>query len=269
MLVQHPSTAKREPRARGRAAWRPLTELASAAGFLTRLPIRGSATNEPSSGAAAFAIVGAAIGSLAAVPLLVLGSAHPLLAAILAIAIVAAVGGGLHLDGLGDTLDALVAPAGAAERARLDPRAGTAGVVAIVVVLAIDAAALAELAARSGAAAATAIVLATACSRGAAPAAAVIGRASTSPSSGLGSWFATSTSGRAAATSAASAALLLAASGLIAGFAVPGAAILGIVLGAGFTAALVNARGQLDGDGFGTLIELTFASILVALAVVA
>ena len=57
------------------------------------------------------------------------GQGHPGPAAISALAIVAILSGGLHLDGLADTSDALAAPAGAADRARTDPRAGTAGVV--------------------------------------------------------------------------------------------------------------------------------------------
>ena len=55
------------------------------------------------------------------------GQGHPGPAAISALAIVAILSGGLHLDGLADTSDALAAPAGAADRARTDPRAGIFG----------------------------------------------------------------------------------------------------------------------------------------------
>ena len=59
--------------------------------------------------------------------------------------LLAAVSGGLHLDGLADTADALVAPdAYAAERAREDPSVGPGGAVALLVVLGAEVAALAS-----------------------------------------------------------------------------------------------------------------------------
>ena len=59
--------------------------------------------------------------------------------------------GVLHLDGLADTADALVAPyPAAAERARKDPAVGPGGVAALVLVLATEVAALAGLASSGG-----------------------------------------------------------------------------------------------------------------------
>src|SRR4029078_12992150 len=94
--------------------------------------------------------VGALLGLVAGLPLLALGAAHPIPAAVAAGGLLAAWSGALHIDGVADPVDALAAPAGSEERARTDPRAGTAGVVAIVVVLGLDVAAVAEIAGRGG-----------------------------------------------------------------------------------------------------------------------
>ncbi len=114
-------------------------ELRAATTMLTRLPIRGD--NGERTGAAAFGIVGGLIGLAGLIPLVGLGIAVPPIAAILAVAAITVVSGAVHLDGLADTADALMAvgPDGA-ERARTDPSVGVGGVVAIVLVLAVDAA---------------------------------------------------------------------------------------------------------------------------------
>ena len=103
-----------------------LAEVRAAAGFLTRLPVGGVSDRV---GAAAFGVVGAGIGLLAAVPLVLLGRPVPLVAAVLAVSVIVLVTGAVHIDGLADTADALAAPsADAAERARNDPRLGSGGV---------------------------------------------------------------------------------------------------------------------------------------------
>ena len=61
-------------------------------------------------GAGAFGVVGAGIGLLAAVPLVLLGQPVPLVAAVLTEAVIVLVTGAVHLDGLADTADALAAP---------------------------------------------------------------------------------------------------------------------------------------------------------------
>ena len=61
------------------------TEVRAAAGFLTRLPV-GAVGDRV--GAGAFGLVGGGIGLVAAVPLAVLGGSVPLIAAVLAIAVV-------------------------------------------------------------------------------------------------------------------------------------------------------------------------------------
>ena len=78
-------------------------------------------------------------------PFVLLGPSEPLLAAIAAIAVMALASGALHLDGLADTADALLAPDRArAEQARKDPAIGPGGAVALVLVLAAQVAALVE-----------------------------------------------------------------------------------------------------------------------------
>jgi adenosylcobinamide-GDP ribazoletransferase len=119
----------------------PRTVLA-AVGFLTRLPVRGG-TEHP--GAAAFGIVGAAIGLAAALPVVAFSDA-PLLGAALAVGLVAAASGGLHIDGLADTIDALAAPsADRAERARRDPAVGALGAAGVTLILLADAGAIGSL----------------------------------------------------------------------------------------------------------------------------
>src|SRR5260221_12218488 len=102
----------------------------AAVAMLTRLPARSS--GDGPDGARWFSLVGALVGCAGAVPLLALGGAVPAAAAILAIGITTIVSGALHLDGLADTADALVAIGpGAAERARKDPAVGVAGAAAL------------------------------------------------------------------------------------------------------------------------------------------
>jgi len=245
----------------------PLGEVVAAIGFLTRVPVAApGAGSRARSGAAAFGIVGAALGLLAAAPLLVAAGRHPVVASILGVAILAVLDGGLHLDGVADTFDALAAPAGGAERARTDPRAGIAGVVAIVIVLAVDVAALAEVAARSPVAAAVTLVAAASLSRAVAPAAAVLGRRSRRPPAGLGAWFSGSTPAASAIVAMATALVVTALAtelgGVLAALAAgAGAGAAGVLAG-----GLVAVRGQLDGDGYGALVELTFAATLVSAA---
>ena len=111
-------------------------ELAAGLSLLTRVPV---ATSTDATGAATFGAIGAMTGAAGAIPVLALGTVVPSVAGIAAIAVMVAISGALHLDGLADTADALVAPTeDAAERARRDPRAGPAAVATIVVALVAD-----------------------------------------------------------------------------------------------------------------------------------
>ena len=132
----------------GRAgrAGRAGSTMRAALAFLTRIPVGVLPGRDEGPGAAWFGVVGAAIGLLGAIPVLVLGTFQPWAAAVLAVAIAAIVSGALHLDGLADTADALAPPdPQRADLARRDPRTGPAGVAAVVLVLLLDVTALAVL----------------------------------------------------------------------------------------------------------------------------
>lgn len=232
-------------------------EIRSAVGLLTRLPagVAGSGRT----GSAAFALVGAGLGLLGALPVLALGDDHRLLSAVLAVGLLALVTGALHLDGLADTADALAAPDPAtAERARRDPAIGAAGAVAVVLVLALDAAALAAVRAPD---VPTAIVVAGSVSR-AVPALA----APWVPhgASGFGAWFAAA-SGRGGAAVAVltslAIALLLPGDGPKLGW------LAGLAGGLALLGALARRFNAISGDGFGAAVEVAFAAALVAQAV--
>jgi adenosylcobinamide-GDP ribazoletransferase len=247
-------------------AVRPVAELTAATSFLTRIPVRqGRPTDR--TGAAAFGLVGLGLGLVAAVPVAVAGAAHPWLGALLALAALTILDGGLHLDGLSDTADALAAPAGAADRARTDPRAGSAGVVAVVLVLGLQAGAIAELGLRGGALAAAMVVVAVTLSRAAAPVLAVTVGRSVSAGGGLGAWFAERTSRAAAAASAATAIAVAIAASVAAGPMLLLATACGAAAAAILGLVVVRLRGQLDGDGYGALVEIALAAVLVSVAV--
>lgn len=242
----------------------PFAELIAAVAFLTRVPVRPVGDSRSRTGAAAFGLVGALIGAVAAAPMILAGAAHPLPAAIAAVGLLALLDGGLHLDGLADTFDALAAPAGAADRARTDPRAGTAGVVAIVVTLGLAAASIAETAGGDAVRAAAIVIAAAALSRAAAPVWAVAVGRRRRAAGGLGTWFADEVTRGAASVALVTAAVIVL---LLVEFAGPGVALASV---AGLAAAaiaglvLVRVRGQLDGDGYGAIIELTFAAIVLS-----
>jgi len=246
----------------------------AALGLLTRIPVR---TDGSRAGAWAFGLVGAVLGLAAAAPLLLFA---PLPGSVLALAVLAVASGALHLDGLADTADALAAPTpDAAERARQDPRVGAAGVVAIVLVLALDAAALAILAGASRGAAAAALVAVVSASRAVATVAPFVA-GSVRP--GFGQWFAARTSPRDAAGAVVSAgAIAVAASlsfgilvqtaGPVAGamFAPVAAALVALFAGTAAAVILGRLRGGLDGDGCGAIIELSLAAGLLAASLLA
>jgi len=245
-----------------RAPGAALDGLRGAAGFLTRLPVGAVASG--TTGAAAFGLVGAGLGVVAATPLALGATDQPVLAAIAAVALLALGSGALHLDGLADTFDALAAPPGGADRARSDPRVGAAGAAALVLVLLADVACLAEVAAMGGPRAAAIVVAAVTVSRGLAPTWALLAGRRLRPPDGLGAWFADGTSGAAAAVSVVTAAVAVGVLVELAGPAV-GLASIGGTMGSGIAGgAILARRRQLDGDGYGALVEVTFLAVLVA-----
>jgi adenosylcobinamide-GDP ribazoletransferase len=239
-----------------------MTTLRAAFGLLTRFPV---ATADAFSGAAAYGLVGAALGCVAALPLLIVGSAAPLAAGALSVGVAALVSGALHLDGLADTADALAAPdAARAEQARKDPRIGAAGAVAVATAILVDASLIAALIDLAGPPlAALALLVAFAGSRAAAAASVPLagGRVRGSASGG---WFAART-GRAAALAAVGTA---AATGVVSAVARGTAGLvaglgLGLIGGALVGEWLIRRRDGLDGDGIGTIVEITFGAILL------
>ncbi|MEV4812929.1 adenosylcobinamide-GDP ribazoletransferase [Micromonospora avicenniae] len=136
----------------------------------TTLPVRAGRIDRAVAGTAmALApAVGALLGALLAGVLLLLAAvAPPLVAAGVTVGAAALLTRGLHLDGLADTVDALGSyrRGPAALEIMKKPDVGPFGVVALVVVLLLQAATLAELASRSWPACLAAVVAATAAGR--------------------------------------------------------------------------------------------------------
>lgn len=104
-----------------------------ALGFLTVIPARVEGSLQPGElgrSAAWFPLVGLLLGISVAGARLLLGMLFPdLLAAVLTVAVWAALTGGLHLDGLADCFDGLLAAVPPARRLEImkDPRLGTFG----------------------------------------------------------------------------------------------------------------------------------------------
>ena len=175
-----------------RAGERPGGEIAAAFAMLTAIPVRSSSRD--ATGAAAYGLVGAVVGALGGLVMIAVGEAVPTLAAVLAVTVMALASGAIHLDGLADTTDALLArDAAQAEIARKDPAIGSGGVVTLVLVLATEVTALASLAVLPGGSgpqvAALACIAAGAASR-ALPVVVALLRGDAVSRVGLGAWFA-------------------------------------------------------------------------------
>ena len=236
----------------------------AAVGLLTRVPV--AVPRSSSTGAAAFPLVGAAIGIAGAAPILVLPARDAALAAILAMVVVVLLDGALHLDGLADSADGLAAgDTAASERARTDPRIGAGGAATLVLVILVDVTSLALLAGSGRLLAALSLV-----------AAATVGRATVAAFApwiprrldGFGAWFGAGTTPIAAAVAVVQLVGITAAVCLVAGTAMPAIAV---VVGAGVAAAalvgLARAQSGATGDAHGAAIELGFAAALVAAAI--
>lgn len=121
----------------------------AAMAFLTVIAV-GTA-EDPSSerlGRAYFPAVGALLGLVSGVCfVLVAAMTTPLLAAVAATSVLAVLTGALHLDGVADAADGLFGGSDIARRLEVmrDPRVGSFGLVAVVLVLVGDVAALASM----------------------------------------------------------------------------------------------------------------------------
>src|SRR5438270_12724925 len=123
--------------------------LFAAIAFLTRIPV-GGRSYDVAGGVAVFPLVGAAIGAAVGGTAYGLARILPSLAAAgIAVALGALLTGGLHLDGLADSADALTARSRDAALAIMrDHAIGAYGAVALVLDLVVKSAALAALAGR-------------------------------------------------------------------------------------------------------------------------
>ncbi|SBT45074.1 adenosylcobinamide-GDP ribazoletransferase [Micromonospora auratinigra] len=136
----------------------------------TTLPVRAGRIDRAVAGVAMTLApaVGALLGALLGGVLLLTATLAPApVAAVVTVGVGALLTRGLHLDGLADTVDALGSyrRGAAALEIMKKPDVGPFGVVALVVVLLLQAAVLAELAGRSRPAALAAVVAATAAGR--------------------------------------------------------------------------------------------------------
>ncbi len=244
-------------------------ELRAALTMLTRLPLAGQPGG--GTGARAFGIVGALVGLAGFVPLVVLGAAVPPASAILAVAAMAILSGGIHLDGLADTADALVAVGPeAAERARKDPAVGVGGAATLILVIGLEVAPLTLLVTNPGPLfAGVACVVAGTASR-IVPIVLVRLARSRVNAGGLGAWFAGRTTIADAAVAFATGLAVTIAAGLAIGApALLVAGPVGAIGGVGLGLGLVRARRQLDGDVLGASVELAFAATVLAAAALA
>lgn len=261
-----------------------MTTLLAALVLLTRLPVRrgaasaaagdgsmGAGVGAERTGAAAFAIAGALVGAGALAAVLLVGSSEPVLGAVLAVAVMTLLTGALHLDGLADTADALLAgDPRRGEVARKDPAVGPGGVAALILVLGVEIAALASLVESSGALiAGVAAVGAGAVSRTMPVVLARLLRVRAT-GEGFGSWFAMRVASADLAIAVTSAAVLVAALAvLVDSSAVFIGAVGGALAGLAGSLAVTRARGRLDGDGMGSAVELTMGATLFGIALVA
>lgn len=220
-------------------------------------------------------VVGALVGAVAATVLVVVesvteGPMGTLLASALAVLVLAMMTGGMHLDGLADTVDGL-----GSRRAPRDALAvmrksdiGPFGVTALLFVLLLQVSALAAVSASGSGVAA--VMLAVVTSRAAVVMAAGRHVPSAHPQ-GFGALVAGTVGRR---TEFAIIASLVLAVGTVAAIAGPPSAVIRFLgaLGVGLLIADLLRRkvqrrlGGMTGDVFGALIEVTTTSVLLALA---
>jgi adenosylcobinamide-GDP ribazoletransferase len=238
-----------------------LAEGKAALQFLTRLPVPGKVPWQTGALAAAapwFPLVGALVGALAAAAFALASwlGLPALLAALLAVTMQILATGALHEDGLADLADGLGGGRDAGERLAImrDPRLGSCGVLALLLVTLARILALAALAAPGLVAAA--LIAAGSASRAALPA--LMAALPPARADGLAAGAGRPHPLRAAAAGAIAvlAAFLLLPPGLATqGLAAASAALLGVVLLArrrlgGYTGDVLGAAQQLAETGF-------------------
>jgi adenosylcobinamide-GDP ribazoletransferase len=134
----------------------PATSLRAAAGaltFLTRVPVGGVAVDggDVARGVVLFPVIGAAVGAAVGGVAILLHLRLPALAAAgVALAVSVVLTGGMHLDALADTCDAIGATRDRALEIMRDSRVGSFGAAAIAFDVLVRAAALATILTRGG-----------------------------------------------------------------------------------------------------------------------
>jgi adenosylcobinamide-GDP ribazoletransferase len=247
---------------------RVIAESQAAMGLLTRIPVARGVLDRP--GAGAFPAVGAGIAAVAAIPYVALAAAahEPVLAAIAGLAVIVALTGAIHLDGLADTADALLArDRDGAERARKDPAVGPGGVVAVTLVIAAEIAAMASTASAADALTMAATLVVAAGLGRFAPVVLASQRRRGERATGLGAWFTERVTTADAVLASISAAVLVIALSLGTSPSLALAQLIGAATGLVASWAVVQRRGGLDGDGFGAAVEVTFLAALAAVAI--
>jgi adenosylcobinamide-GDP ribazoletransferase len=218
-------------------------------------------------------VLGGLLGAVAAAALLAAeagGHSGPrkLLAATLAVAVLGVLSGGLHLDGLADTADGLGSRRPRDEALDIMRRSdvGPLGVAALLLVLLLQVTALAAL--PSGLPGALALVTAVITSRVAVVLA--TGAPGARPD-GFGALIAGATTARARVAAVAALLLAVAACGAAVG-GVPlavrslAAVVAGLLAAALIRVAAARRLGGTTGDVFGAMIEVSTATVLLALA---
>ncbi|MER6256893.1 adenosylcobinamide-GDP ribazoletransferase [Streptomyces sp. NPDC001584] len=244
-------------------------------GTLTVLPARITRWDRSAArtGMACAPLAGLVVGVLAAVPgaLLLLLGGGPLLAAVLTVAVPAALTRGLHLDGLADTADGLgsAKPADEALRIMKQSDIGPFGVVALVIVLLLQVAALSDIYADSWIRGALAAVVAAVAARLAMTLACREGVPAARPG-GLGAAVAGVVPRRAAVLIAVLVTALAATAALPLGLPAAGrsaAAVLAALLAAELLLRrCVRRFDGVTGDVFGALAEVAATTALIVLA---
>lgn len=240
--------------------------------LLTVARVRGPARLDRRTAGVAISLapaIGLLLGLAAAAVLAGLGqlTEGPLLPAVCALGALAALTRGLHLDGLADTADGLASylPAPEARRVMKTPDVGALGLVAVVLVLGVQAAALAACAAAGRGT--LSLLLAAVLSRVAVSAACTPRTPAAAPD-GLGALV---------AGTVRPVLPLLAGVAAVAGavlWELPGAGAVRPLLAAGVALAAgellrrhaVRRLGGISGDVLGALVELTTAVVLLVMA---
>ncbi len=232
-----------------------MTALRGALGFLTRLPVghTESAWERFRESPWAFPLAGYAVGALLAVPFLAADALPGGTVALAYLAVVFAVTGVNHLDGVADAGDALVVHGDSEERTRVlkDTKVGVGAVTAVAVIvagLALGALGVAGLPTRA------ALAVVVAAEVGAKTGMASVACLGTAAHEGLGSQFTERANARALLPVA-----LVAAPAVVLSWPTPAAA--GALAGAIAAAAFVLWRlrallGGVNGDVFGAVNEL-------------